>query len=301
MAEKDGLVREEDCWKRLSSSCGFIPSQCTLPARATLTHCTRPMAPAAVLLTAVLAARCLSPTRAATPLTLFRRVEVSYSAVLASRRLESLPLAPGTPPAPVCSRGCGALPWCDLWCEDASAARCVLSDLVVMPGYGESSTADALACYTRRHKDLATGAAIEATPSEPKVPLRVKANLVDGFYDRWTMDQCYHSKTGEASHWLLLDFGKPATFRLVKIFVQAKGDFAMVNAARNLEVRIGTEAVSAPGDFGSYAQFGFFVGPASAFGEEIVVERPTPVRARFVSVQKINDPETVQFCHIEVY
>lgn len=254
-----------------------------------------------VMLMAVLASWSLSLSRAATSLTLFRRVEVSYSTILASLRLESFPITHGTTLTFMCSRRCSVLLWCDLWCVDVSAAQCLLSNLIVMPGYSEPNTADAISCYTRRQKDLATGAGIEATQTEPNIPLRKKENLVDGFYDRWDINQCYHSKTDEVNHWLLLDFRKPATFRVVKIFVQAKGDFNMVIAARDLEVRIGMEAVSSPGDFSSYALFGYFVGPASAYGEEIVVERLSPVKARFVSVRKVNSPATVQLCHIEVY
>lgn len=47
--------------------------------------------------------------------------------------------------------------------HDVSSEQCIFSNLVVIRGYNELITGDGINCYTRRHKDLATGSAIEAT------------------------------------------------------------------------------------------------------------------------------------------
>lgn len=256
---------------------------------------------AMTILKAVLISQSVPLIRGDNPLVLFRSVKVSYSTVMTSLTLRTLPISPGTTPVFVCSHECNGLSWCDLWCHDDPGKQCIFSDSIVMPGYSENKMADEISCYTRRHKDLATGAAIEATPAEPRTATRVKENMVDGFFNRWDLDQCYHSEMIEIKHWLLMDFGVQATFRLVKIMLQGGGDFNMITAANSLEVRTGAEAVNTPGDFSSYELLGRFPGPASAFAEVIVIEAPTPVRARFVSIQKLKQQEAIQICHVEVY
>lgn len=231
-------------------------------------------------------------------LTLLRKVKVSYSTVMSSSKLlDTLPILPGASAVFLCSHECNVHAWCDLWCNDASAKQCILSNLIVMPGYSEPNTDDAINCYTRRQKDLATGAAIEATPA----PKRVKENLVDGFYDRWNLGLCYHSSYDEDNHWLLFDFGSQGTFQLVKLILQASGSIDMVRAVRDVEVRTGMAAVNTPGDFSSYEVFGRFTGPASTHGQVVVIKALTPTKARFVSIQKAAKDPPLQVCHIEIY
>lgn len=236
-------------------------------------------------------------------LTLSHRVKVSLSVVAASKTLGTVPVPSGGPfHIFTCSAACGLEPWCDLWCYDASSSQCFLSDMIVMPGYAEgNASADALTCYTRRHRDFATGAAIAATTSTFKKPLRVKENLVDGIYDLQTIDECFRTSTQETNHWFVLDFGRPVRFRVVKLFTQPSGYLSVLATTRNLELRTGMAAVDIPGDFSSYDLFNEFPGPAREFHQEIVLEARELVTARFVSVQKKDDTEVLQLCHIEIY
>lgn len=248
----------------------------------------------AVMTMAVLMAQ----VRAEQTLTLLRRVKVSQSRVISSsRHLDTLPIPLIASAVFICSHECNVHSWCDLWCNDVSGKQCILSNLIVMPDYSEPNTDDAINCYTRQQKDLVTGAAIQAT----RPAIRPKENLVDGFYDRWDLEMCYHSSYDEDNHWILLDLGSKVTFQLVKIILQAKGNIDMVRAVKDLEVRTGMESVNTPGDFGSYEVFGWFTGPASTYGEEVVIKALTPTKARFVSIQKMSSELPLQVCHIEIY
>lgn len=241
----------------------------------------------------------LWPPSLAAQTALFRKVLVSETRLMTSRRLESALLPLGTLQTLQCSAKCGVQPWCDLWW--LSADQCFMSNMIVMPGYAETNMADALACYTRRHKDYATGAVIQGTVHNPLDPLRVIENLVDGIYDVNTRDMCYLSHEYSTNHWILLDFGAPRTFRTVKLITQSGGAaFALLNLV-NLEARAGMSPVSQPGNFSSYALLGTFPGPATSFNQEIVIEAPAPMTARFLSVQKVSGTDFIQICHLEVY
>lgn len=201
-----------------------------------------------------------------------------------------------------CSVICGWRSWCDLWCRDASSDVCFFSNIIVTPGYSaEVPTADAMACFTRRPKDLATGAAIDASPHFAARVLRVKENLIDGIYDLQTVDMCYMTLTGEDLPWFVIDFGKPVSVRLVKFFTQPTGQSYWVQSVGNLEVRVGVEPVTMPGDFSAYDHFGHYQGPATKYNQEVVVEAPAPMTARFLSVQKMELSTKIQICHLEVH
>lgn len=232
-------------------------------------------------------------------LTLLRRVTVSKSA-LAVRPWETLAVPSGAPSRLRCSIACSLRERCGLWCLDASGSQCLFSDLIVMPRYAEANAADALECYTRRRKDLATGAGIQATPAAPGFPGRVAGMLVDGIYDVDNLERCYMSEDG-GDIWFVLDFGAPVTLRRVEFFLQTRGYFPWIDGFHDVEVRTGMTAVGTLGDFGSYEPFGKFRGPAVAFGQVVVIEVPKPITVRYMSVQETGSSTALQLCHIEVH
>lgn len=230
-------------------------------------------------------------------MTLYRGVLVSNATVATSTRLEDLPLPDGPFQSLRCASACSRSVWCDLFCLDSSNALCLLSNMIVMANYAEKHADDALPCYTRRRKDLATGASIQAVPS-PELP--VKENLVDGIYGLRTYVQCFYTDIID-NPWFLLDFGSSVTFRTVRLFAQPSGVEAMLPRISNIQVRFGMSAVATPGNFGSYQLFAKFAGPATEFGQIVTLEAAAPVAARYLSVQKMDVQERFQFCHIEVF
>ncbi|XP_047476161.1 uncharacterized protein LOC125029996 [Penaeus chinensis] len=257
-----------------------------------------------VVLVSVLAAVAMQPwppSLAAVTANLFRRVEVSRTTLMRSQNTELAQLPSGLSDLIRCAAACTVDPQCQMWCQGASSEECLVSDMVVASAYVEADLADAIACYTRRLKDLVVGASIEGSPVHPKFPLRVKENLIDGIFYQDENNKCYRTDNNLNRPWFALDFGTTVTFRFVKLFAQALGALSMVNTIADVEVRVGMAAVTTPGDFSSYQFFGNFTGPAVEFGQVIVLESPASVTSRFLSVQKMQDGERLQVCHIEVY
>lgn len=259
------------------------------------------MADAAMMvLDIVLMMQCWSPSVAGNFTTHFTGVKLSHATMLTSLYLEAHQIPQGSFMILRCSAHCGRHPWCDLWCRDDSTDQCFFSNMIVTPGYKEVNMADALVCYTRRHEDFATGAAIQSTPNYPVTNLRVKENLVDGIYDLQLPKTCYNVQE-EYYPWLLFDFRVPVTFRLIKMILQPKGQISILHQFTNMEIRVGMSEVVTLGDFSSYIFFGSFTGIPTEYNQEIVVEVLTPVNARFLSVQKMDLNAAFQICHIEVY
>lgn len=230
----------------------------------------------------------------------FHRVAVSKAKLTPTRSTEFCLDPPRSSQLIRCSSLCISQLWCDLWCQNTPTAHCFISDMIVMPDYNETDMNDALMCYTRRPKDLATGASIQASSIHASFPLRVEGNLVDGIYDRQTMDQCFLTSTLETNHWFVLDLKQNVRFRIIKLTAQPKGSLVVVGYLGNLEVRVGQSAPDTPGNFESYAYFGSFTGPATNYSQEIAIEVHAPVRARYISLQKMG-VDRIQICHLEVY
>lgn len=238
------------------------------------------------------------PSASTQTLSLFRRVQVSRVAVVGSVLLDALAVPPGEAPTFRCSCVCNLRAWCDLWCDDTGSGQCLFSNMVVLPAYQESDTSNALNCYTRRQREFAAGALIRATPDSGGKPA---TNLVDGFYDGKTLGLCYHTVLSVDNPWILLDFRVPVTFRHVKFVLQPAGAISTVQHARNMAARTGMEDVATAGDFTAYDFFGDFAGPATDYGQEVIIESPEAVTARFLSLQKMELGTYFQICHIEVY
>ncbi|XP_063602809.1 uncharacterized protein LOC134778815 [Penaeus indicus] len=230
----------------------------------------------------------------------YTRVLVSEAKITGSQLLEPVLMTLGSSHTLRCSLICSLQSWCDLWCSDASTDQCLLSNMIVLPNYEEDSTTDALVCYTQRRKDYATGATIQTATVYYTAPLRVGGNLVDGIYDRFTLNACFTSANDVTNPWFVLDFGAPVSLRSVTLFSQPSGQTYMPTYLANLEVRVGMSPVATLGDFSSYAFFGIFIGPASSFSQEIVIEATSPMTARFLSLQKISGTGHIQICHLEV-
>lgn len=240
----------------------------------------------------------VSPSISTKFLSLFRRVRVSRTTVLASVRLDTLLIAPEETHTFRCSSACNFRPWCELWCDDIGSDQCLFSNAMVLPAYQETDTADAMTCYTRRQREFAAGALVQATPDYGG---KLATNLADGFYDGQTLSSCYHTQLNTNKPWLLLDFRAPVTFRRAKLVTQPAGAFSTVQQTRSIEIRTGMAVVGTPGDFTSYAFFGNFAGPATEYGQEVIIEAPETVTARFLSLQKMEDSTFFQICHLEVY
>lgn len=237
-----------------------------------------------------------SPSHATSPLKRMTRVEVSRTLATAPERYAILNIPPGASHTLRCSSGCAASPECRLWCHDASANSCILSDVVVMPDYEETNTADAIPCYTLRHKSFVSQATIESSQEWISNHAgRLKENLMDKSFITGTLDYCLLLEA-VTFPWFLLDFGEPVTFQHVRIIAQTG---IYVDKFRNVEVRVGTSPVSTLGDFSSYRLFGKFTGPATQ-NQDIHFEVPAPVTAKFISVQKM-ELDWFQPCHVEVY
>ncbi|KAK3894242.1 hypothetical protein Pcinc_002004 [Petrolisthes cinctipes] len=235
-------------------------------------------------------------------LCLMRSVLISLQRVKAAffTKQESLDLPPGARPALYCSNKCTLLDWCQLWCAYPSntPTHCLVSNITVMPTYQETNNmADVLTCHTTRPKDLATNANITAGKQFISYPLRVKENLVDGFYN-YNLNQCHDTESSNSDRWFTLDFGQPKCFQHVilhpTIYKFAEKRF------NNVQVRVSNlTAVTPPEDFAAYDLFGEFPGAASA-GQVVEMKSLKPVCARFVTGHMLYS-KSFQVCHIEVF
>ncbi|KAK4287689.1 hypothetical protein Pmani_039245 [Petrolisthes manimaculis] len=251
----------------------------------------------------------LSLTPSATPgrLSSWHRVFVSWNTVnntLETSMETTLMVPEGVNKVLYCSRECGNVPWCVVWCsvplqhqQHQQDTTCKLLSIRVLPGYEEVDTGDVTPCYTSLSRDLVTGAHIIGGPSY--FPQRVPENLVDGFYG-YHMDECFRVEHIPNNTWLVVDFQVVVKFSTVIIYVQ-NNRFAPIMFS-NVEVRTGMTRVAFPEDLRLYSLFGKFEGPASVAE---VVEFVSPEEegrlARYLSVQRVSDDLWFQVCHIEVY
>ncbi|KAK3860871.1 hypothetical protein Pcinc_033106 [Petrolisthes cinctipes] len=236
-------------------------------------------------------------------LRLMRSVLISLQRVQAASNTEqeSLDLPPGARPALYCSNKCTHLNWCQLWCAYPSntPTHCLVSNIFVMPNYQETNMADALTCHTTRPTDLATNAIITAGTQHSWFPLRVKENLIDGFYN-YEIDYCITTKPSNSDRWFTLDFGQPKCFQHVILYVQ---NGAAHLRFRNVQVRVSNvTAVTPPADFAAYDLFGEFPGTASS-GQVVEMKSAKPVCARFVTGHMLYHYQSAYFtvCHVEVF
>ncbi|KAK3891289.1 hypothetical protein Pcinc_004804 [Petrolisthes cinctipes] len=234
-------------------------------------------------------------------LCLMRSVLISLQRVQAASftKQESLDLPPGARPALYCSNKCTLRDWCQLWCAYPSntPTHCLISNITVMPTYQETNLADALTCHTTRPKDLATYANITAGKQYMSDPLRVKENLLDGFYN-YNTDHCFLTELSNSDRWFTLDFGQPKCFQHVILYAQV--NYLAIIQFNNVQVRVSNvTAVTPPEDFAAYDLFGEFPGAASP-GQVVEMKSPKPVCARFVTGHMLYD-HRFQVCHIEVF
>lgn len=239
------------------------------------------------------------PTSASVkPLLRTHRVLVSNATVMASNRIKTFLESQGAFPHAKSSELCRQVSWCQLWCRGESDAQLYVSDMIVTPGYTEGNMDDALICYTFRNRDIATHVSISGVQDTGDG--RVVGNLVDGIHPQRNVLDCFFMRKMDYP-WFLIDLGALRTFSVVKIVVQPSGSRGVLERMDKIEVRTGTVPVATPGDFASYRLFGRFGGVTVSFRQEIDIEVPRPVTARFISVQKMAIVERFQACHIEVY
>ncbi|KAK3886901.1 hypothetical protein Pcinc_008969 [Petrolisthes cinctipes] len=248
----------------------------------------------------------LAPSARPGHLSSWHRVFVSWNTVNNTRetQMETTVMVPeGVNKVLYCSRECGNLPWCVVWCSVPLQHQlhqqdtCKLLSIRVLPGYQEVNSGDVTSCYTSLSRDLVTGAHIISGPSY--FPQRVPENLVDGFYG-YTIDECFRVNHIPNNTWLVVDFQVVVKFSTVILYAQSN-KFAP-NMFSKVEVRTGMTRVAFPEDIQLYSLFGKFEGPASTAE---VVEFASPGKearlARYLSVQRVSDYLKFQVCHIEVY
>ncbi|KAG7155588.1 hypothetical protein Hamer_G015953 [Homarus americanus] len=224
----------------------------------------------------------------------WRRVLVSQATVSLSSTVESGDLLhPSINRNLHCPNTCTMLGWCNSWCKDA-ANNCTFSSMIVMPTYNETNLADALTCYTERPIDYATNAKI--TSGREAHAKKLKENLIDGVYG-FSILENFLSEAGDHT-WFVLDFGKIVTFSHVVLFAQPNSN--VVYHFRDLEVRVGTSAVTPPGGLATYQLFGKFTGPGSV-SQMVELVSHQPLSARYVSVQKTAGAYGLQVGHVEVF
>lgn len=191
-----------------------------------------------------------------------------------------------------CALACDRVPWCELWCIDASQ-NCLLSSLIVVGSFQDEDAQDILNCYTSRRPEYALGSSIYWNGACPTSCLqRSKENLVDGVYNG-DIDTCARTKYQEKP-WFLLDLGTPK--RVQEVTLTAQPNTAASKHFRNIEVRVGQEYVEE--DFSSYSYLGKFEGEGSQ-SLTVALRAPTPITGQFVSIQIFNKT-FFQLCHLEV-
>lgn len=154
-----------------------------------------------------------SPALTDKPLAFSRKVMVSNSTLFASKSLSAFSVPPIASFFLWCSQKCDFWAGCRLWCDSAATSECLVSDMIVMPGYREENLADALPCYTLKPKDLAAGAKVMVPPSSETKGNRTTRNLVDGIYD-FQISQCTFLEHGDYL-WVKLGFEAPVSFRFL--------------------------------------------------------------------------------------
>lgn len=235
---------------------------------------------------------------------LMRRVLISLGRVTTGApytQVESFDFPEGASTALYCSSKCVCQDWCRLWCAHPSTAptQCIISDIIVMPTFHEADMSDAIICHTTRPKDLATHATITGGNHNNTYPDYVKANLIDGFYSYYHR-QRFMSAKDINEKWFVLDFGTPKTFQ--HVFLYAQEDSNAYRGFTEVVVRVGNmTVVDPPAGLAAYEMFGMFPGKAEP-RQVVQMKYRNPVKARFVSVQKILDDQyEFMISHIEVF
>lgn len=246
----------------------------------------------------------LSLAPSATPghLSSWHRVLVSWNTLSNIRRDEikvTVTVPEGTNRVLYCSRECGSLPWCSVWClVPHNENKCRLLRLRVLPGYKEVEE-DIVSCYTSLTRDLATGANI--TSGIAASNRRIPENLVDGFYS-FAIDECFKVDRSVEDTWFVIDF--KAVVKVSRVILHAQNNNYVYKMFNQVEVRTGTTLVAAPENLRlNYTLFGTFEGPAT---RAQVVEFASPDGkarvARYLSVEQVAEGQTAfQVCHVEVY
>lgn len=240
----------------------------------------------------ILAVLVLTVSSAEFDFRLWRRTTVSLSRLYKSTREEGFALPQNLVVSPhiVCAIKCNALAWCKAWCLDPSIPQCIFSDIVLLEGYVETDLADALSCYTNRKSDLALGATVTGSPDIDSI--KVKTNLADGIYP-YHISECFVAPKALNS-WLVFDVGSVKPIRRVTMIMESDNNAL---DQQNYEARVGT-ALATTSDLSGYQFLASFPGPAS-YGQVVVMEAPSPVYGRYVSLQMLQDYWMV-VCHVEI-
>lgn len=235
-------------------------------------------------------------------LQLWQPVMVSYSRMtMYDTMQQEIPfLPPGVTAGLYCASTCLRLGWCKVWCSHPSTipTHCIVSNTIIMPEYNELNMDDAITCQTTYPQDKATNAIISAGSQAPWFPNKVKENLVDGIFS-YNNDEYYSSATSMNENWILLDFTQAVTFTRVVLY--APNNPYADKTFYDLEVRVGNTTVTPKAGLAAYDLFGEFHAKSTP-GQVVELKKPTPVSARFLSVEKItDDPFEFEIAHIEVY
>ncbi|KAG7167841.1 hypothetical protein Hamer_G010245 [Homarus americanus] len=227
---------------------------------------------------------------------LWHQVLVSLAKVSSYKKVEKITLSTNSTVIWTCGNTCIKLGWCNLWYPDFSARTCTFYNTFVMPTYRETYNGDAILCYTKRPKDYATNANIIAG-LQYAVASKTKENLVDGIY-YFDIKTCFQSDSADEEKWFVLDLGAVVTFSHIMVVAQPNSN--AYNNMYGLKLRVGTSPLESYTGFSAYDEFGEFPGRAYE-SQEILIQSPKAVSARFISGEVSPDSGTLQLCHVEVY
>ncbi|KAG7159273.1 hypothetical protein Hamer_G022556 [Homarus americanus] len=229
-------------------------------------------------------------------LRLWHQVLVSLAKVSSSTNIKNITLSTNSTMVWTCCNTCIKLGWCNLWYPDFSARTCTFYNTFVMPTYRETYNDDAILCYTKRPKDYATNANITAG-LQMTIPSKKKENLVDGIYN-FNILNCFHTDSAEREKWFVLDLGAVLTFS--HILLVAQPNSSAKRTMYGFKLRVGTSPLESYTGFSAYDEFGEFPGRAYE-SQEILIQSPKAVSARFISGEVSPDAKQLQVCHMEVY
>ena len=172
----------------------------------------------------------------------------------------------------------------------------VLFDLVLEPFLYLSSTEPVRKCWTKRLRgdfSSLSGVSFTASRDVPWMPAKKMSNLMDGFYNSI---HGFLAASHTENPYFVVDLG--AVYQI--IFISYLSDFTSTAPEHfhDLDTRVGN--TSQAGDFSSYKQLDYFVGPGTP-NMWHTIKPPQATYARFVSVQHMVDGNQIMtLAHISI-
>ena len=190
----------------------------------------------------------------------------------------------------LCGTLCMKYVRCQLWCH-VKPHRCVLTSLIVSGSYQPLVSDEVLVCYTNKRPDYAAGASITSSGTEDST--RTADNLVDGIYNGNRTQTSIAAK----DTWFLVDLGVGRVISEVLLMMAHTQSSGPVERFEYITVKVGD--VKESGNFSSYALLGTFTGPGVS-KQVVVLRPPTPLKGRYLSIQKMSGRKILEIAHLEI-